>query len=188
MLSPSERKTIKNEKECKNVNYTYLSKLYNLQGILYSICSFKFHHVNYVAQNITYYYLLPHDIWNMMYEIYHEGAYSTWQTKGCPTENMLLPDMLVHFRQLLRLLPSSSCLSSCPWPQWGWARWMGKGGGGESGVSSFIKALLLLEKLLLPTLPWLFDLIYSVPDGFSDHFGITLMEKSWLYLRERESY
>lgn len=56
---------------------------------------------------------------------------------------------------------------------------MNEGGGGESGVSSVLQALLLLlKKLLLPTLAGLFDEIYSVSDGFPYHFGITLMEKS----------
>lgn len=58
---------------------------------------------------------------------------------------------------------------------------MSEGGGGESGVSSFLQALLLLlllEKLLLPALTGLFDENYSVSYGFPYHFGIALMEKS----------
>lgn len=35
------------------------------------------------------------------FKMYLEGAHFTWQTRGCPTENMLLLDLLVHFRQLL---------------------------------------------------------------------------------------
>lgn len=53
---------------------------------------------------------------------------------------------------------------------------MSEGRGSESGVSPLFKALLLLEKLLLPMFPGFFDLIHSVPDGFSYHLGITLME------------
>lgn len=67
---------------------------------------------------------------------------------------------------------------------------MSEGGGGESGVSSFLQALLLLlEKLLLAALTGLFDEIYSVSYGFPHHFGIALMEKSRLHLRKkRERY
>lgn len=71
---------------------------------------------------------------------------------------------------------------------------MSKGGGGESGVSSFLQALLLLlEKLLLllllPTLAGLLDETHSVSDGFPHHFGIALVEKSRLHLRKkRERY
>lgn len=65
---------------------------------------------------------------------------------------------------------------------------MSKGGGGESGVSSFLQALLLLlEKLLLllPPLAGLLDEIHSVSDGFPHHFGIALVEKSRLHLRKK---
>lgn len=67
---------------------------------------------------------------------------------------------------------------------------MSEGGRGESGVSSFLQALLLLllleELLLLPALTGLFDEIYSVSYGFPHHFGIALMEKSRLHLREKK--
>lgn len=63
---------------------------------------------------------------------------------------------------------------------------MRKGVGGESGVSFFFEALLLLEELLLSTLPRLFDKINAVSDGFSHHLSITLMEESRLHLTERE--
>lgn len=56
---------------------------------------------------------------------------------------------------------------------------MSKGGGGKSGVSSFLQALLLLlKKLLLAALTGLFDEIHPVSYGFPYHFGIALMEKS----------
>lgn len=114
---------------------------------------------------------------------------NTWQIRGGATENIMLFDMLIPIRRLLWLLSSSSRPSSRSWPWWGWPWWMSEGGGGESGVSSFLQALLLLllllEKLLLPALTGLFDEIYSVSYGFPYHFGIALMEKSWLHLRKK---
>ena len=125
----------------------------------------------------------------MWYVMKMHGTH-TWHAKGCPTENLLLLYILVHFRQLLRLLRSScssfptSYVPSWPLHHWRRARRMTKCIGGESGVSPVFNALQLKE-LLLSTLPWLFDQIYTVPDGFSHHLGITFMEKTWFYLWQK---
>lgn len=62
---------------------------------------------------------------------------------------------------------------------------MRAGGGGEGGVPSLIKALLLLEQLLLASLTGLLDECDTVADRFSHHFSIALMEEARLHLARR---